>query len=319
MFVRTIPRRAILVACALALAATGCAQLQDLPRLTKADLRFHPPQSSFLWDSQGRLITTFHGEQDPTVIPLKRIPKHVRRAVIAIEDQRFYDHDGVDLRAIARAFFANIESGSIEEGGSTITQQYVKNVIISPNEIAARTIKRKIDEAALARQLEAKLSKKEILTRYLNTVYFGEGSYGIQAAARTYFRKPANKLTLAQGALLAGTIRSPGSYNPFDNRKRAKKRRNVVLKRMEQLGWADPTKVQKALGSKLHLTKWSEREHYPAPYFVDYVKRLIKYDPRFRALGRTPNIREKRMFTGGLSIYTTLDRDMQTAAENAIA
>ena len=318
MFSRTVPRKAILAACALALVATGCAQLQDLPRLTKADLRFHPPQSSFLWDSQGRLITTFHGEQDRTVIPLKRIPKHVRRAVIAIEDQRFYEHDGVDLRAIARAFFANLESGSVEEGGSTITQQYVKNVIISPNEIAARTIERKIDEAALARQLEAKLSKREILARYLNTVYFGEGSYGIQAAARTYFRKPANKLSLAEGALLAGAIRSPGFYNAFDRQKRAKKRRNLVLKRMEELGWAQPAKVQKATRSPLGLTQWEDREHYPAPYFVDYVKRLIKYDPRFKALGRTPNIREKRMFTGGLSIYTTLDRNMQTAAERAI-
>jgi penicillin-binding protein 1A len=318
MLSRTAPRKTILLACAVALVAAGCSQLSDLPRLTRADLRFHPPQSSFLWDSQGRLITTFHGEQDRTVISIKRIPRDVRRAVIAIEDQRFFTHDGVDLRAIARAFFANIRSGTVEEGGSTITQQYVKNVIISPNEIAARTIERKIDEAALARQLEAKLSKREILARYLNTVYFGEGSYGIQAAARTYFRKPANRLTLAEGALLAGAIRSPGFYNPFDKPHRAKKRRNVVLQKMEQLGWADPAQVQKAMRSPLGLTQWSNRERYPAPYFVDYVKRLIKYDPRFRALGRTPNIREKRMFTGGLSIYTTLDRNMQTAAEGAI-
>ncbi|MGH2786560.1 MAG: penicillin-binding protein [Actinomycetota bacterium] len=318
MFSRTYSRRVIALGCALALTAAGCSQLSDLPRLTAADLRFHPHQSSFLYDSGGRLVTTFHGEENRTVIPLKRIPRHVRRAVIAIEDERFYEHDGVDLRAIARAFFANVRSGAVEEGGSTITQQYVKNVIISPGDIAARTIERKIDEAALARQLEEKLSKKEILARYLNAVYLGEGAYGIQASAKTFFGVPARKLSLAQGAVLAGSIRSPGFYNPFNKPRRALKRRNVVLEKMVQLGWVQPEKAQKAMDSKLGLADISDRNRYSAPYFVDYVKRLIKYDPRFKMLGRSPNIREKRMYTGGLSIYTTLDMDMQVAAEQAI-
>jgi penicillin-binding protein 1A len=313
------PRRTIIGSVlVLALVATGCSQLADLPKLTNKDLRFDPPESSRMYDSSGNLITTFHGIQNRTVIPLRKIPKHVQRAVVAIEDERFYQHDGVDYRAIARAFVTNVRSGSIEEGGSTITQQYVKQSIIAPNEIAAKTIDRKIDEAALARQLEKELGKKEILFRYLNTVYFGEGAYGIQAAAKTYFDRTAKELTLAQGATLAGVIRVPSYYDPFRHQRRAKERRNLVLSKMEQLGWADPARVQKAMKSKLGLDKAEDTSRYAAPYFVDYVQRLIKFDPRFDSLGRTWIQREKKLFTGGLRIYTTVDLDMQAAAEDAV-
>ncbi|HZA19398.1 MAG TPA: transglycosylase domain-containing protein [Actinomycetota bacterium] len=313
------PHRAALgLVLALALLGSGCSKLADLPKLKNKDLRFNPPESSRLYDSSGGLITTFHGIQNRTVIPLRKIPKHVQRAVVAIEDERFYDHDGVDFRAIARAFVANVRSGTIEEGGSTITQQYVKQSIIAPNEIAAKTIDRKIDEAALARQLEKRLSKREILFRYMNTVYFGAGSYGIQAAAKTYFNRSAKELTLAQGAMLAGVIRSPSYYDPFRRRRRAKQRRDLVLEKMEQLGWADPARVQKAMASKLKLDRGEDTSRYPAPYFVDYVQRLIKFDPRFEALGGNWIQREKKLFTGGLRIYTTVDLGMQTAAEEAV-
>jgi penicillin-binding protein 1A len=311
--------RALAVLAALAVTASGCAQLQDLPRLTRKDLRFRPPETSLLFDSSGRVLRSFHGEQNRTVVRLSRIPRHVQRAVIAIEDERFYEHDGVDYRAIARALVANIESGGISEGGSTITQQYVKNVIISPGAPAEQTIERKIDEAALARQVEERLSKKEILERYLNTVYFGGGAYGIQAAAGTFFGKPVNKLSLTEGALLAGLIKSPGEFNPYRTPKEARRRRNLVLTKLEELGWAKPGKVQRARSSRLGLKRSAEGDRYPAPYFVDYVTRLIKYDPRFRVLGRTSAVREKRLFTGGLRIYTTIDLEMQEAAEQAVA
>ena len=139
--------------------------------------------ASLAFDAEGNLITTLHEAENRTIIPLARIPQHVQDAVIAIEDERFYEHEGVDVRAILRALLANAQSGEIREGGSTITQQLVKNLIISPGEIADRTLDRKITEAALSRQLEKRLTKKEILESYLNTVYFGNGAYGVQAAA----------------------------------------------------------------------------------------------------------------------------------------
>jgi penicillin-binding protein 1A len=302
----------------VAVVSSACAELTDLPTLSKHDLKFKPPQSSKIYDRYGNLIRTFHGIQNRTVVPMRRVPKYVRRAVIAIEDERFYEHHGVDMRAIARALVANIQSGHITEGGSTITQQYVKNVIIAPGEVADKSIQRKIDEAALARQIEEKLSKRQILFRYLNTVYFGEGAYGIQAAAKTFFSRAARDLTLGQAATLAGVIRSPEDYNPFHHKKRALARRNTVLEKLDELGWADPGRVAKATSKGLELDRGDDSSTYPAPYFVDYVQRLIKFDPRFEKVGKSPTQREKRLFTGGLRIFTTVDLNMQSAAEDAV-
>lgn len=304
---------------ALGLFASSCAQfVADLPHLTKADLRFRPPQSSKLYSSDGSLITTFHGEQDRTVIPLGRIPKSLQDAVVAIEDERFYEHDGVDVKAIIRAALANASSGEVEEGGSTITQQYVKNTIIAPEGNAAQTIQRKIEEAALARQLEEELTKKEILERYLNTVYFGEGAYGVQAASKTYFGVGADRLSLRQGALLAGIIQQPGAFDPFKSPKAARTRRDLVLDKMAQLGLADSTRVEAAKVRPLGLQDEVDKDRYPAAYFVDYVQKLITYEPRFKFLGRTADDRTKRLFQGGLRIHTTVDLNMQQAAEEAV-
>jgi penicillin-binding protein 1A len=316
---RTASRKLVAALAALGLLGTSCGELvDDLPELTKADLRFRPPQSSKVYAQDGTLITTFYGEQDRTVIPLKRVPRHVRRAVVAIEDERFYKHGGVDLKAIVRAALTNASSGRIQEGGSTITQQYVKNVIISPGKTAEKTLDRKIHEAALARQIETKLSKKEILERYLNTIYFGQRAYGIQAASKTYFGKPAGDLTLHEGALLAGVIRAPGDFDPVKHPKAAKKRRNVVLDKMADLGHVRPRRAARAKAKPLRLRSRDDRGRYPAPYFVDYVQKLITYDPRFEALGDTPSQRSRKLFQGGLRIYTTVDLDMQRAAEQAV-
>jgi penicillin-binding protein 1A len=306
------------VVAAAAVFSTACAELADLPTLKQRDLKFRPPESSKLFDSKGNVITTFHGVQNRTVIPLQRVPRHVRRAIIAIEDERFFKHDGVDVRAIARALVANVRSGGIKEGGSTITQQYVKNVIIAPGDVAEKTLQRKIDEAALARQLEKRLTKKQILFRYLNTVYFGKGAYGIQAAGKTFFNRVAPDLTLSQAAFLAGAIRSPSTYDPTRHPRRARARRNLVLDKMAELGWARPKRIRKAKKEKLGIYEHEDSGRYTAPYFVDYVQRLIKFDPRFDALGKTWQQREKRLFTGGLRIYTTVDLAMQRAAEDAV-
>ena len=320
--VRLRVRRIPLLIAALALCMSSCAevmeQFEDLPKLSEKDLRFKLAESSRIYDGEGNLLTTLHETENRTVIALKAMPSHLRRAVIAIEDERFFNHDGVDLRAIMRAFVTNAASGEIREGGSTITQQYVKNVIIAPGEIAEKTLRRKIIEAALSRQLEKRLSKREILERYLNTVYFGKGAYGVQAAAITYFGKPASQLTLSESALLAGVIRSPESYDPYENKKQAKQRRNTVIDRMEGLDWVTAEKAAKAKKAPLGLTQEKVTGEYPAPYFIDYVKRLISYDPRFNVVGETITDRTNRLFQGGLRIYTTIDMDHQAAAEAAV-
>ncbi len=312
--------RAVAVALVMALSASACGVVHDLanlPKLKHWQLHINnQPQTSKILDDKGHLITSLHGEQNRTIVPVSKIPKRLQRAVISIEDQRFYQHSGVDFHAVFRALVANVTSGSVQEGGSTITQQYVKNAIIAPGKTAAETLKRKIDEAALARQLETKLTKKQILERYLNTVYFGEGAYGVQAAAYTYFGIPSKKLNLAQSALLAGIIRSPETYDPFQHPKRAKKRRNLVLFKMHQLGHATAAQTKLAKHAKIHLH--SGNPEYPAPYFIDYVERLIKYDPRFNVLGKTVAQREKRLFQGGLRIRTTVDLKMQREAEHAV-
>ena len=305
----------------LALTGTSCAaltdQLADLPKLKKKDLRFKLAQSSKVFDSDGGLLTTLHETENRTLVPLSRIPKRVRDAVIAIEDERFFEHEGVDLRAVLRALLTNAKSGTIEEGGSTITQQLVKNVIIAPGAIADKTLERKITEAALSRQLEQRLTKKEILESYLNTVYFGNGAYGVQEAARTYFGRSVEGLTLAQAAMLAGVIQSPEDYDPYDQLKAAKDRRDLVLSQMEELGWAKPEQVEMAKASKIKLQKVSKKDRYPAAYFLDYVQRLVTYDPRFAAVGDTRQQRVKRLFQGGLRIHTTVDMKVQEAAEDA--
>ncbi|MEA2446695.1 MAG: penicillin-binding protein, partial [Actinomycetota bacterium] len=317
------PRLGSLVALLVVVSMTAsCAQLtsqlDDLPTLSDADLRFRLAQSSKIFDSEGQLITTLHKTENRTIISLKRMPKYVRQAVIAIEDERFYQHKGVDVRAIARAILANVASGKIEEGGSTITQQYVKNVIIAPGEIAEKTFERKIIEAALSRQLEKKLSKNEILERYLNPVYFGEGAYGVQAAANTYFGKSAADLSLPEAAMLAGIIRIPEQYDPYKNPKVARQRRDLVLRQMAKLGYIDDDKATKAQSKKVRLDEVTVADEYPAPYFIDYVQRLVTYDPRFKAVGETVAARTKRLFQGGLKIYTTVDLDTQAAAEQAV-
>ena len=315
-------RRIPLLIAALALTMSSCAslmeQFEDLPQLSEKDLRFKLAESSRIYDGDGNLMTTLHETENRTIIPLKAMPKHLRRAVVAIEDRRFYEHEGVDLQAILRALVTNATSGEIREGGSTITQQYVKNVIIAPGAIAEKTLRRKIVEAALSRQLEKRLSKNEILERYLNTVYFGKGAYGVQAASLTYFGKPASKLSLGEAATIAGIIRSPETYDPYENPRQARDRRDLVLAQMEELGWASPNKVAKTTRKGLGLQEEVTTGEYPAPYFIDYVKRLVTYDPRFKAVGETVSDRTNRLFQGGLEIYTTVDMDAQAAAENAV-
>ncbi|HEX6230591.1 MAG TPA: transglycosylase domain-containing protein [Actinomycetota bacterium] len=293
----------------LALFASGC----DFPTLREARSRATAlPQTTFLYAADGTLITRLHAGEDRVVVRQSRIPEVVRNAVIAIEDQRFYGHAGVDLRALLRAAYVDVTTGEVVEGGSTITQQLVKNVYVGDEE----TIARKLREAYLAWQLEDRLTKSQILTKYLNTVYFGNGAYGIMAASRTYFSKQPADLTLGEAALLAGLITAPVDFDPVTHENRARNRRNRVLGRMLELGMIDPVAHQEAVAAPVSLSMAEEDTGpYLAPHFVDYFKEWFLSNPRF---GETPQERYDLLFKGGLEIVTTLDPGMQRFAERAI-
>ncbi len=277
--------------------------LSSLPRLEEMEPR-ETGLTSKVYAADGSLIAVFHGEENRELVPLEKIPPHLIQAVIAIEDERFYEHSGFDLEAMLRALIANLRTGQIVQGGSTITQQYIKNVYISRE----KTLERKVREVFLAYQLEKEYSKKEILEFYLNTVYFGEGAYGVQTAAQEYFNKNAEELSLSESALLAGLIRSPAKYDPYLNEDAAISRRNLVLKKMVALGYITAEEAQRAVQSSLHLERPTIKTYDFAPYFVEHVKQML--------------IEERgadEVFRGGLKIYTTLDPKLQVMAEQAIA
>jgi penicillin-binding protein 1A len=271
-------------------------------------------ESSTLYAADGTLVYTFHAEENRKVIPLEQIPLHVRQAVIAIEDERFYRHNGVDPRAILRAARTNVAAGDTQQGGSTITQQYVKQEILEDD---SRTFERKLQEASTAIQLERRYSKDRILELYLNAIYFGNGAYGIEAAAHQYFGKPATKLTVEEGALIAGLIQRPSADDPYQYPKAAVERRKLVLERMAANDMiSDDDAEQKAkLPLKLASGVVPAAERYPAAYFVEEVKQWILDDPRF---GATAKARRDLLFGGGLRIHTTVDLDLQAKAEAAV-
>ena len=283
-----------------------------LPRLQ--DYRTRPlAQTTFVYAADGSLITSLHAREDRVVLGYDQMPDSMRDAAVAIEDRRFYWHHGVDLQAIVRAAYDDAGSGQIVEGGSTITQQLVKNLYVGD----ADTLKRKLDEAILAWQLEDRLSKQQILTDYLNTVYFGEGAYGVEAAAETYFAEHAAELTVAQSAMLAGLISAPNHFDPYLNPSSARGRRNVVLRLMHQQGFISQRSRARAVAEPLrvHHNPTGRAQQYPYPYFVDYFKRWFLTNPTF---GRTRADRERLLFTGGLHVVTTLDPSLQASAEKAV-
>lgn len=292
---------------ALVAVAVSC----SVPQL--ADYRVLPlAQTSFLYTSNGSLITQFHAREDRVVLRFNQMPQSMRDATVAIEDRRFYWHHGFDLQAIARAAYDDAVSGQIVEGGSTITQQLVKNLYVGN----ADTLRRKFDEAALAWQLEDRLSKDQIITRYLNTVYFGEGAYGLQAAAQTYFAEDAMDLSVSQSAMLAGLITAPNHFDPYLDPQAALGRRNVVLRLMHEQRFVATRPYVAALARPLDIRQdRGPTERYPYPYFVDYFKRWFLSNPRF---GADYADRKKLLFTGGLHIETTLDAGLQNAAQSAV-
>ncbi len=290
-------------------------------------------QSSRVYDRNGTLITELRGEQGRTsVTSIELIPEVVRNAVVAIEDERFYDHSGIDIKAILRAARSNVTAGGIGQGGSTITQQFVGNLFLDRSE---QTVTRKMQEAFIARRFEQYFTKDFILLSYLNWVYFGNGAYGIEAAARQYFGAPAceqartaiergggqclkvTELKLEQAALLAGLIQRPSAFDPYRNPQDARRRRNLVLERMLANDYISEDEYNIAFDEPILLVEDVPllEEEYPAAHFVEDIKQWFLDNPDF---GPTRSDRTRLLFEGGLEIHTTIDLELQSRAEAAV-
>ena len=263
-----------------------------------------PDAVSQFYDNENKIIFTTASAEHRLPVKMDKIPKHVRAAFISIEDNRFYDHSGIDYRGTFRALVSNI-MGQEVQGGSTITQQLAKNAFLTQE----RTISRKIKEAFLARQMENKYTKDEILNMYLNQIYFGEGAYGVESAALTYFGKHIQDVSLAEAATLAAIPKSPNYYDPMDNPKANKERREIVLDQMVKYGHITQAEAQKAKAEEVKIRKDESKGKQKdlRSYFFDYVSQLVM--DKFGA---------DALFKGGLKIYTTLDSSMQAKAEHAI-
>ncbi len=273
----------------------------DLPPVDQL-LRYQPPTATRVFADDDTLIGEFYVERR-YLVPLARVPMHVRLAFLAAEDADFYRHRGIDPVSIARAFINNVTSKGVKQGGSTITQQVVKALLLTPE----RTIRRKVREAVLALRLETKLSKDDILYLYLNQIYLGHGAYGIAAAARTYFDVDVEDLTVAQAAMLAGLPQKPSDYDPFRQPKKALARQHYVLERMLAEGFVNKDQYTVALDEQLRLASGQAGGSYlAAPWYVEHVRRLLedRYGPAAAQLG--------------LRVHTAVDLHQQEAAEKAL-
>jgi penicillin-binding protein 1A len=266
-------------------------------------------QRSLVLDRNNRVIAVLHAEQNRSPVPLKRVPKVLISAILATEDALFYQHHGVNLRSTVRAVGANVDAGGVAQGGSTITQQLVKLSLLS----SKQELQRKVKEAVLALELEKKLTKDQILERYLNEVYFGQGAYGVQAASERYFQHPVDSVTVGEAAFLAGMIRNPVGYDPSRFRERSRARRAVVLDRMVAVGQI--TRDDAAQLKRSAMPRPADRLAKPDTYFIEAVKQELLSDVR---LGRTAKERYEAVFNGGLRILTTFDPVAQELAEKAV-
>lgn len=281
--------------------------LKDLPDYESPEA-FQVAQATKIYSADGVLLARLYLE-NRTVVPLSQIATDLADALVAVEDERFYEHSGVDIPGLARAAVVDIMAGSAEEGASTITQQYVDNTLLLEERLD-RTLRYKAREMFLASQLEKRKSKQEILELYLNTVYFGEGAYGAQAAAEAYFATDAVDLTLPQAALIAGLAQAPSRLSPYDNPEGALARRNMVLERMLANDFITAAEYDAAIATPVAPKRSLEPEGgiYQAHYFVAHVKKLLQQQ-----------FEQSFVFKGGLTVHTTLDTKRQGMAEATVA
>ncbi|MER5536848.1 transglycosylase domain-containing protein [Streptomyces mirabilis] len=310
---------------ALGLAAKGSVQgFDEIPDNLKSPAL---SQRTTILDNKGGQIATVYS-RDRTVVDLKDISPYMQKAIVAIEDSRFYQHGAVDLKGVLRALNQNAQNGGVAQGASTLTQQLVKNYFVEeagddPTKVAQatqQTLGRKVRELKYAIQLEEKLGKKKILENYLNITFFGEQAYGIEAAAQRYFSKPAKDLNLQESALLAGIVQSPSRYDPVNDEAEATKRRNTVLQRMAEVHDISQQEADQAKEAKLGL-KVSQPKNgcitavKGASFFCKYVENVFLTDPVF---GKTKEARAKLWNQGGLTIRTTLDPQAQKSVQSSI-
>ncbi len=273
----------------------------DLPQVQTLE-EYRPSITSRIYSDNNKLLAELFLE-NRTPVALDDVPEMLIKALIAAEDSRFYSHPGIDYRGVARAFYRNVRAGKVLEGGSTLTQQLAKVLFLTPE----RSYTRKLKEMALALRIEQQYTKREILSFYLNQIYFGSGAYGVEAAAQIYFGKAVKDLNIAECALLAGLPRSPKYYSPFKTPVYAARRRMYVLNRMVAAGVITPLQAEEAGKTPLPIQS-TVKTGGPAPYFVEYVRQKVE-----ERLGSSI------LYTGGLNIYTTINVDLQSYAEQAIA
>ena len=291
--------------CAICLMIMGASVLYGFSSLfapPNMDETLIPDAASQFYDINGNVIYTTLSEERRVPVSIDKIPKHVQQAFIAIEDNRFYEHSGIDYRGTARALVSTL-SGREVQGGSTITQQLAKNAFLTHE----RSIIRKIKEAFIAKELEHKYTKDEILTMYLNQIYFGQGAYGIESASLYYFGKHVQNLDIAEAATLAAIPKSPNYYNPFENPKESKNRQELVIDQMVKYGFISADSAAKAKAKKMVYSTSHKQQNNPRGYFFDMISQKVIAEVGADAL-----------YKGGLKIYTTLDMDMQLAAEKAM-
>ncbi len=283
-------------------AAAGLWMLAQRVPDARAISRYRPPEKSLVLAADGRVLAGLYGENREWA-PIETIPGALRNATIAVEDHRFYSHGGVDPIGVARAVLANIRAGRIVEGGSTITQQLARSLYLNRE----RTLSRKLGEMILARRIEHRLSKREILELYLNQIYYGSGTYGVKVAARTYFGKRLKDLSLGEAALLAGLPARPSELSPLVDPAAARSRREVVLARMAAQGMITERQARTAAAEPLRLAAAGARRGKTAPYFVDWVERQVaeRFGP-------------EAVYRGGLVVRTSLNYSLQRAAERAV-
>ncbi|HPJ68717.1 MAG TPA: PBP1A family penicillin-binding protein [Desulfobacteraceae bacterium] len=264
---------------------------------------YRPPIITEIYSDDNEVIGRFW-EEKRSVVSLEQLPQHLIQAFISAEDDRFFEHQGIDIKSIVRAFIKNITAGKIEQGGSTITQQVTRSLLLMNTE---RTYRRKVREIVLSIQLDKNFSKDQILFLYLNQIYLGQGAYGVEEAARTYFNKSAKDLELAESALLAGLPQAPARYSPISHFDRAKSRQKYVLERMCEEGYISEKQCIDAIESPINLRTTVEDNFAKAPYFTEHIRRYIfdKYGRDF-------------LYRGGLKVYTSLNLSMQNAARKAL-
>ena len=273
---------------------------KDLPDVRELK-NYHPSTITQIYSNKDEKIAEFYIEKR-IMLPLEDIPLALKQASLAVEDSNFYYHFGIDPKAIFRAFITNLKAGRVVEGASTITQQLSKTLFLSRE----RTLPRKIKEAILAIRLEMVFTKDEILEMYLNQIYYGHGTYGVEAASRNYFGKGVSDITIAECALIASLPKAPNHYSPYKDPKRARKRRNHTIRRMAYLSFITAEESKIAMNEEFHLGEVTDMLNR-APYFVEHIRQFLeeKYG-------------SSKLYRGGLKVYTTLDIDLQESAQNAV-